>query len=100
MVRRSTRREIKRLIGTVKTAIPVTDPETRLRRRAAVTPARIEPGRLEVPVQLPAPIVEAAQAAAEDRAFSFAEAPPIEAKSIDLPADGDEFNFFRAGGLT
>jgi transposase InsO family protein len=94
--RRAARRETKRLIETIRGMIPVTDPETRLRRRAAVTPARIEPGRVEVPAQLPAPIAEAAAARAADAEFSFAAAEPtIQAVERPPSVDADEeFNFF------
>jgi hypothetical protein len=95
--RRATRREVKHLIESVHRLIPVTDPETRLRRRAAVTPPRIEPGRVEIPAQLPAPIAEAAAARAAEAEFSFAAAvPTIE---VTEPPDADpcdEFQFFSS----
>ncbi|HEY9142115.1 MAG TPA: Mu transposase C-terminal domain-containing protein [Bryobacteraceae bacterium] len=98
--RRAARREIKHLIGTIHTAVPVPDPETHLRRRAAVTPPRIEPARVEVPAQLPAPIAEAAAAQAAEAEFSFAATEPsIQAIERAPDADADvEFNFFSDRG--
>ena len=69
--RRATRREVKRLITEVHQAVPVPDPETYLRRRAAVAPVRMDPERSEVPVRVPAAIQEAANAAAAERQFRF-----------------------------
>ncbi|MGB9456955.1 MAG: transposase domain-containing protein [Bryobacteraceae bacterium] len=98
--RRATRRETKRLIETIHTVIPVPDPETHLRRRAAVAPARIEAGRPEVPALLPAAVAEAAAAQQAEAEFSFAATEPtIEAVETAPDADaGTEFNFFSDQG--
>jgi hypothetical protein len=98
--RRATRREVKHLIETAHRVIPVTDPETRLRRRAAVTPPRIEPDRVEMPARLPAPIAEAATAQAAEAEFSFAGTEPtIQVTERAPEADADvEFNFFSDRG--
>lgn len=94
--RRTVRREVKRFIGAVHKAVPVPDPETYLRRRAAVTPIRTEPERVDVQVQLPAAIAEAHAATVEDAKFSFAAVeaaiPIVEPAQAD--DDGTEFNFF------
>ena len=93
--RRTTRREVKRLITAVHQTIPVPDPETYLRRRAAIAPARRDE-RVEVRAQLPAPIAEAHAATVEEAQFSFAAveaAIPFVKPAPDDDAD-TEFNFF------
>jgi len=97
--RRAARREIKRAIEAVHKTVPVAGPEERLARRREVLPSREPASRVEVRVGLPAPMQEAADVMAKERAFSLDAVQPIE--RIDLPADGagdDEFHFFSNQG--
>ncbi|MDR3700597.1 MAG: Mu transposase C-terminal domain-containing protein [Candidatus Sulfopaludibacter sp.] len=98
--RRTARREVKRFINAVHQAVPVPDAETYLARRRAVAPERPEVARVEIPMQLPAPIAEAHAAVVADAQFSFdavtAELPVIETGER---SDADtEFNFFSDQG--
>jgi hypothetical protein len=99
--RRRQRREISRFITAVHSAIPVPGVVERSARRAEVRPARIEPQRQEVAAEVPAALVEAAQAKADGQRFSFANAntdavqvSPSAARSGDGEPD-DEFEFFQ-----
>src|ERR1022692_3217313 len=69
--RRAARRETKRFIAAVHQQVPIPDYQQRATRRQAVIPERMEPERPAAPCTLPAAIMEASQAAAEDHAFSF-----------------------------
>ena len=98
-LRRAARREVKRAIVAAH-QVYVPGVVERAARRAEVRPARIEPGREEVSVELPEAIVAAAAAAAEDRRFCFA---GVNAGAVDAAApaavDGgeSEFEFFSGG---
>jgi hypothetical protein len=91
---------VKKFIESVHKTVVTPDPETHLLRRAAMTPARVDPDRLEVPAQLPAAIAEAHAATLADAAFSFKNAAGNIAVTQPPPAtDGsDEFNFFSDQG--
>jgi hypothetical protein len=95
--RRGARREIRRAIEVAHKLAPVATPEERLARRAEVTPQRLIAARVEVPVEVPASVVEATAAASEEKAFQFEVAPAAVERLEQAPAaDGeDEFNFFQ-----
>jgi transposase InsO family protein len=98
--RRAARREVKRFITAVHQHVHVAGPAERMARRAAVRPAAAEPARPEVAVPLPAPIVEASEAAAQDRGFSFAASGGAaviraENRAAYQDDDGDVFRFFQ-----
>ena len=96
--RRGARREIRRAIEVAHKLSPVPTPEERLIRRAEIQPQRLIAERSEVPVELPAAVVEAGAAVQEDRGFSFSEAAAVVDRiaGTEPSADGDdEFNFFQ-----
>jgi transposase InsO family protein len=94
--RRGARREIRKAIEAVHHLAPVATPEERLARRAEVEPDRDGSSRVTVPAEIAGPVVEAADAAREEKGFQFAEtgqeACPTERRET-APAD-DEFSFF------
>lgn len=99
--RRTARREVKKFVAAVHQVIPVADPETRLQRRKAVLPARENVARVEVPVALPAAIVETEAAARSVREFQFenASGDVVRAtKPAEADTDDDVFSFFSSGG--
>jgi len=97
-LRRASRREVLRAIAAAHRDIYVPSLVERAERRQEVRPTRIQPGRMEVPAQLPAAITAAANAAEEDRRFSFAGADAaIEALAAPAPGGDDEFSFFSGG---
>jgi hypothetical protein len=100
-LRRAARREIKRAIATVHQRIPVASPEERLARRREVLPERMT-GVIGTPVELPAPIAEAAAAVRAASEFRFADA-GVEVECVKRPADDDvddgSFSFFSDGRL-
>jgi len=98
--RRAAKREIKKLIASVHKAVYVPGPLERLDRRRPIRPVRKDPARAEVCVNVPAALVEAAQAAESEKAFSFA-ASAVDPKLISEsppPASQDDgsdvFQFF------
>jgi hypothetical protein len=101
--RRGARREVKKFIESVHRTVPGPDYQERSNRRRAVMPQRVEPQRAEIPVALPAAIVAAAQAAADEKKFSFAasdgaevirEAERFAYRPDDLD-DNTDFKFFE-----
>ena len=97
--RRTARREIKKAIALLHQQIPVASPEERLARRREVLPTRLAAlPSTEAPVQLPAPIAEAAAARAAEAAFSFTDTEStIQATERAPDADADvEFQFFTS----
>ena len=96
--RRRARRGVKDYIAFAHSQVPVPDPYERMARRRAVQPARIEPERQEVAAAVPAALLEAAQAKAEDDGFVFSgmDAAEIPLVVDQAPADGgdDHFDFF------
>jgi hypothetical protein len=95
-LRRASRREIKKAIGVAVSLAPVAGPEERLNRRAEVMPARESVARVEVPVELPAGVVDQAAAVEAEKAFEFAAAPAIEVTAAVEVEDEGEFSFFTA----
>jgi hypothetical protein len=94
--RRAVRREVKKFIQAVHTAIPVATLEERAARRMAVRPAQIAaPSQDYAPTS---PHIAAAVAAAkEESEFSFAGITAEQIRSTE-PApsrDGSEFEFFK-----
>jgi len=99
--RRAARRDIKKAVTVFhQQQIPVASPEERLARRREVLPTRLAAFSTETPVQLPAPIAEAAAAQAAEAEFSFAATEPsIQAIERAPDADADvEFNFWSDQG--
>jgi hypothetical protein len=97
--RRRARREIRRAITAVhQMNAPVPSPEDRLARRAEVVPAREYVPRVEVPVELPAPVQEQAAAEAKEKAFLFADVAADELEKTPAAAEqgNDNFDFFGA----
>jgi transposase InsO family protein len=100
--RRTARREVKRFIQAVHDAVPVATPDERLDRRREVLPAERGKAvpRVELPVELPAAVVEAEAAARADREFRFDGVNPAQvALASTAPAvdeDDGEFHFFGA----
>ena len=97
-LRRASRREVKRAIVAAH-QVYVPGVIERAARRAEVRPERIEPGREEVSVELPAAVVAAAAAAAEVKRFCFAavNAGAVHAVAPAPADDGTEFKFFSGG---
>jgi len=97
-LRRASRREVKKAIAAAH-QVYVPGVVERAARRAEVRPARIEPGREEIAVELPAAVVAAAAAAAEDRRFCFAGVNPamVAQTQPEGCATGGEFEFFSGG---
>ena len=95
--RRAVRREVKKVISAVHQQIYVPGPIERLDRRRPVQPKRLDPPRVEVPVDIPAALVEAAQAMETQRR-------PVQAVEVRvLPgarADSEDgaFTFFSTEG--
>jgi hypothetical protein len=97
-LRRASRREVKRAIEAAHRDIYVPSIAERARRRAEVRPARIEPGRVEAPAELPEAVMAAAKASEEVARFSFAGAGAgIECQPLPPAGDNDEFQFFSGG---
>ena len=96
--RRGARREIKRAVEMAHHLAPVCTPEERLARREEVVPQRLIAARVEVPVDVPASVVEATAAVQEEKAFQFAVAPAA-VERLEQAArptgDDDVFNFFQ-----
>jgi hypothetical protein len=96
--RRTARREVKRFIEAAHSAVPVASPGERLDRRREVTACRSDVPRVELPVELPAAIIEAEAATRADREFRFDTA-AVEALEAVAPPAADEddgtFNFFQ-----
>ena len=97
-LRRASRREVKKAIAAAH-QVYVPGVVERAARRAEVRPARIEPGREEIAVELPAAVVAAAAAAAEDRRFCFAGVNPamVAQTQPEGCATGGEFEFISGG---
>jgi len=99
-IRRTARREVKRFINAAHASIPVPDYQERAARRRAVIPQRTDPARTAVACKVPAAIVEAAQADAAEKAFSFAAASDADIAKVETPVRGDDdgtFRFFQDG---
>jgi transposase len=86
-LRRASRRQVKRAIAAAHRDIYVPGVEERAARRAEVRPERIEPGRVEVPADLPEAVVTAAKAAEDSRRFCFA--------GVNAAAIGSETRVYR-----
>jgi hypothetical protein len=95
--RRGARREIKRAIAVAHKLAPVTSPEERLSRRAEVMPTRDAVVRVELPVELPAAVVEADAAARAEQEFRFEsqQTVAVERREPAAADDEDQFNFFQ-----
>ena len=93
--RRGARREIKKAIEMAHHLAPVPTPEERLARRAEVVPQRLIAAQVEVPVDVPASVTEAAAATREEKAFRFDAPAAVERLEQAAPASDDEFNFFQ-----
>lgn len=94
--RRSARRELKKAIASVHQQIPVSSPEERLARRREVLPARFPTFATETPVELPAPVAEAAAARAKAaEPFDFDGAAPDIGITRQASTIDDEFRFFE-----
>jgi hypothetical protein len=99
-IRRHYRREAKALIKALHSAVPVPGTLERLDRRAAVTPQRQEPRRVDVPLSLPAPIVDAHAAISAELAANRAaleNSVPLVSTQLAPETDDDEFRFFSGG---
>ena len=93
--RRAARREVRRAIVAASSLAPGITLQERLNRRADVLPERGEVPRVEYPVELPAPAVEAAAAAKEEKSFNFAAAADVvSATETSAPSEDEEFRFF------
>jgi transposase InsO family protein len=99
--RRRARREVKRFVKAVHGAVHVPDAVERAVRRQAVRPAGLIPAAAanETPADLPADIVQASEAAQQERSFQFEDSPPIDIVMAEDEARGegsgeDEFHFF------
>jgi len=98
--RRAARREIKGFIEAVHQAVHVPGAEERMTRRLAVREMPAEPARIEAAADVPQSVRAAAEAAREERRFSFAQA-NAQVAAIPAPAsDGDDgaFEFFGGSG--
>jgi transposase len=97
--RRGARREVKKFIAAIHSAVPVPDYKERSSRRRAVLPVRTEPERAQAPCALPAGIVAAARAAADETKFSFEASDGADViREADRSAYRDEdtaFQFFK-----
>jgi transposase len=94
-LRHSARREVRRAIEAAH-QVYVPGIVERAARRAEVRPARIEPGRVEVPAELPEAVVAAAKAAEEYGRFCFAGVAAAQAARHAAPDDDGSLRFYEA----
>ena len=94
-IRRSARREVLRAIEAAH-QVYVPSVMERAARRAEVRPARIEPGRVQVPAELPQAVVAAAKAAEEYGRFCFAGVAAAQAARDAAPDDDGSLRFYEA----
>jgi hypothetical protein len=93
-LRRAARREVRRLIKEVHSAVPIASPEERALRRIAVKPERQEPRRIEAQVALPGSVTEAVEAL--NNSNSAPEHIDLEVVSFVAEEEDDaEFHFFE-----